>query len=109
MDSPSLTDADQTSVETNMFGDSNSNGSGDPGAGTTKHNKMGKTSKSDKSTSVPLSEEFQARTLDHLKGASKDELNFVNDQVNKRRDEIYKSESSKEPSIADYDNVKSSD
>lgn len=57
--------------------------------------------------SVPLSEEFQARTLDHLKGASKDELNFVHDQTNKHLDEIHKKESHQDVTIDDY--PKSSD
>lgn len=62
--------------------------------------------KESKEASVPLSEEFQARTLDHLKGASKHELNFVSDQVNEHRDKLREKEETEKPvSMDDYKSV----
>jgi len=40
------------------------------------------------SMSVPISEEFQARTLDHLGSANEDELKFVQDQVFKHLEKV---------------------
>lgn len=69
---------------------------------------LGKKAPAKKNQNVPLSEEFQARTMDHLKDASKDELAFVRDQVYKHEEEMRKEES--EPTTMDeYDTVKASD
>ena len=52
---------------------------------------------------VPLSEEFQARTLAHLKGANKHELRFVRDQVGEHEDALRAKEEEENPvSITDY-------
>jgi len=37
---------------------------------------------------APISEEFQARTIDHLGGANEDELGFVRDQVFKHEEKL---------------------
>ena len=52
---------------------------------------------------VPLSEEFQLRTLDHLKGASPEELSFVRDQVFKHEEAQRKAA---EPTMDDFNSAK---
>lgn len=55
---------------------------------------------------VPLTEEFQLMAIDLLKNASKEECSFVSNLCFERQDAI-RSES--EPSMDDYNAVKSSD
>ena len=57
----------------------------------------------EQSSKAPISEEFQMRTLDHLKGANKHELDFVRSQLNEHEQKLREQDESDKPvSITDY-------
>ena len=53
--------------------------------------------------SVPLSEEFQLMVVDLVKNLSKDECQFLRQQMQNREDELYKTS---EPTMEDFEAAK---